>query len=150
MRTPRRCQDSTHAAPPSTRGGRVPYAGADEETAMSRDTLTYHLEEAAPDACVFHLSGMLRGSQASYDFQEAARDRLDEGTKRVVIDLSKVTMLDSTGIGIIATLITAAKEAGGRIGVAGATRRTEQLLQLVHILDFVAYGPDAASVLAKL
>ncbi len=117
---------------------------------MSREPLAYQAEDIWPGGCIFRLSGTLRGSQASYDFQEAAREKLGSGTTRVVIDLSGVAMVDSTGIGIIATLITAAKETGGRIGLAGSTRRVEQLLQLVHLLDFVEHGPDAAEVLARL
>jgi len=64
---------------------------------------------------------------------------------KVIFDLSGVTHVDSTGIGIIMMCAGQLKRAGGELRVAGAKAHVEEVLKLTNVDKVVALHPDAAS-----
>ncbi len=88
-------------------------------------------------AWIYQAKGKLIGSQLCYEFLEEARDRVVEGVPNVVIDLSRITMLNSTGIGIIAALFNTTKEHAGKVYLIGATDASRRPLASTHVWDFL-------------
>ena len=56
-------------------------------------------------------------------------------TKRVVLDLSDVVAMDSTGLGTLVGLYTSAKGAGCELQLLNIGKRVRELLGLTHLLD---------------
>ncbi len=54
-------------------------------------------------------------------------------SKCVVLNLSGVTYLDSSGLGTLVALNTSAKHAGGTIKLAGLKGRVQDLMQLTRV-----------------
>ncbi len=88
-------------------------------------------------AWVYQLNGKLIGSPDCYDFLELARNNISDETPHVALLVSGVTMLNSTGIGIIAALLTSTKNRNGKLGLVGAGDTTRRQLEVTHIWDFV-------------
>jgi anti-sigma B factor antagonist len=60
-------------------------------------------------------------------------EAIDDGNKRLVIDLSKVTFLDSSGLGALIGVLKAARQAGGDMRIAGAGEQARIVLELTTL-----------------
>jgi anti-sigma B factor antagonist len=57
------------------------------------------------------------------------------GTKRIVLDLSDLTWMDSMGLGTLVGLYSSAKAAGCELQLLNIGKRIRELLGLTHLLD---------------
>ena len=58
-----------------------------------------------------------------------------QANKRVVLDLSELTWMDSMGLGALVGLYTSAKAAGCELQLLKIGKRVRELLGLTHLLD---------------
>jgi anti-sigma B factor antagonist len=56
-------------------------------------------------------------------------------TKRIVLDLSDLTWMDSMGLGTLVALFTSAKAAGCELQLLNIGKRIKELLGLTHLLS---------------
>jgi anti-sigma B factor antagonist len=105
------------------------------------DNLTIDTTYLAADATCLHVSGDV-DMASSAALRNAIRTALTApGVKRVLVDLSKVTFLDSTGIN---TLVQAHERAGDqdiRLQVVNPSRTALRVLDLTGVREFL--GGDA-------
>jgi anti-sigma B factor antagonist len=66
--------------------------------------------------------------------RETIKDLIGSGHSQLVLDLSNVNYVDSTGVGVLVSSFTTARNAGGDVKLAGLTRRVNELLQIVKLL----------------
>lgn len=102
--------------------------------------------QGAGDATVFFDAGvtliMLSGEvdlALGDDLEYAGRDAIDRG-EPVRIDLSRVTFIDSVGLGFLARMVSAEREHGRRLPLLGVRRNVRESVQLVglgELVDFV-------------
>lgn len=72
-----------------------------------------------------------------------------EATSKIVVDLKGVEHIDSTGIGILAGLLTSAKRQGADIKLASPSQRAKDLLHRTRLdTVFKVYETDAEAVVA--
>ena len=53
------------------------------------------------DVVVFDLTGALEGGEDSYRIKDAVKDELNKGSRKILLNMDKVSFVNSTGIGII-------------------------------------------------
>jgi anti-anti-sigma factor len=99
---------------------------------------------------VFTLAGPLNGLQPAYDFQDAVRRTITGGCRKIVLDLAEVARVDSCGIGILASLMWSASQAGARLVLAAIPQQVEKLLQIVMLLDHIDHAPSREAAIALL
>jgi anti-sigma B factor antagonist len=56
-------------------------------------------------------------------------------TKRIILDLSDITWMDSMGLGTLVALYTSAKAAGCELQLLNIGKRIKELLGLTHLLS---------------
>jgi HptB-dependent secretion and biofilm anti anti-sigma factor len=66
----------------------------------------------------------------------------------LILDLSKVEYVDSSGLGVLLYLDGVAHEAGSTLRVAGATRRVLEVIKVAHTDKILTLDPDVASSLS--
>jgi anti-sigma B factor antagonist len=66
--------------------------------------------------------------------REEVRTAIHDGAKRIVLNLSEVSYIDSGGLGTLVALHTTAHNAGGAIKLANLTQRVGDLLQVTKLL----------------
>ena len=67
------------------------------------------------------------------------------GERKVLLDLSNVTYVDSATIGCLMDLYRQASAAGGSLKLAGVQRRVETMLTMTGAQNFIEVHPDEPS-----
>lgn len=83
------------------------------------------------------------------DFSGAVMSVLAAGDKKVVIDLSKVTYVDSATIGCLMDIYRQTTASGGELRLAGVNKRVETMLTMTGAHNFLKMFPDEAGALAS-
>jgi len=79
------------------------------------------------------------------DFSAAVTGLLAGGDRKVLIDLSKVTYVDSATIGCLMDLYRQTTAAGGQLRLAGVQKRVETMLTMTGAHNFLKMFPDEVS-----
>jgi anti-sigma B factor antagonist len=85
------------------------------------------------NSVVVHLRGKLFGGSFADELNKALHKILDEGKKNVVLDLNGVTVLNSTGFGILVSSYTTVQNAGGSLKLARISNKIEGLLSITKL-----------------
>ena len=99
------------------------------------------------DVVVLEITGRITLGRDCKQLEWSTETLVRENKKKVVFDLSGVTHLDSTGIGIIVMSAGQLKKAGGTLRVC-ARGRVEQLLKLTSVDKVVELHPTIADAVA--
>ena len=83
---------------------------------------------------VINCNGRIVFGDESSLLREEVRTAIHDGGKRIVLNLSDVSYIDSGGLGTLVALHTTAHNAGGTIKLANLTPRVGDLLQVTKLL----------------
>jgi stage II sporulation protein AA (anti-sigma F factor antagonist) len=98
--------------------------------------LTVRVEEKE-GVVVAWLSGEL-DHHAADDVRRKLDDELfRRRSRRVVLDMSRLTFMDSSGIGVVLGRYRKVKESGGRLSVRGLSDKMDRILRLAGVYTVV-------------
>lgn len=97
---------------------------------------TKHLQ---PDIVVLEITGRITMGRECKQLEWATDSLVREQRKKIIFDLTGVSHLDSTGIGIIVMSAGQVKQAGGELRLAGANKHVEQVLKMTIVDKIVAW-----------
>ena len=89
-------------------------------------------------AVIIELKGNVMGGEDTKDFNDNLHKLIEEDKKQVVIDLSGVKFMNSSGLGMLIGGLTTLKKADGVLKLARVTDKIESLLiitKLITIFD---------------
>jgi len=95
--------------------------------------LTIERKQIPPDVAVLELTGRIVLGNDSRDVELRIAELLRENAKKIVLDIQRITMLDSTGVGILVMCQGKVAKGGGQLHVAGATGVVEDILQTTNV-----------------
>ena len=101
-----------------------------------------------PDTTVIEVSGRITLARENAQLEAATAKALNEGARKIVIDLGQVSWIDSTGIGIVAYCFGKAAKAGVKLCVAAANGRVLEVFTITRIHEVIDFFPDIASACA--
>jgi anti-sigma B factor antagonist len=79
--------------------------------------------------------------------RQTIEDALGSGDTRILINLSEVPMIDSSGIGLLVKFLVSAKQRGGNIKLVEPSKFAVQTLRMVGVLNlFEIYDSDDAAI----
>jgi anti-anti-sigma factor len=110
--------------------------------------LTINRMQVAPDIEVLQMVGRIVLGNDAKAVEWKLDEFLKEGCKKVIFDLGGVTVLDSTGVGILVVCFARMKKAGGTLHIAGAQGMVEQTLRMTNVdrlIELYPTVPDAVS-----
>lgn len=84
------------------------------------------------------------------DFTAAMASVAASGRRRLVLDLSQVSYLDSAAIGCLMDQYRQAESRGATLCLAGVQPRVQTMLTLTGAHHFLAMHPDASAAVAAL
>jgi anti-sigma B factor antagonist len=82
---------------------------------------------------VLHLSGQLTLGEGTSSFRKLIRDTLDQGKKNIILKMSEVYYVDSSGLGELVTAYTTVSNQGGKLKLLKLTQRVQDLVQLTKV-----------------
>lgn len=77
-------------------------------------------------------------------------ERFDPASAPLVIDLSEVTLLDSSGLGALVSLLNRARAVQGSLGLICPHRRLRRVFEITGLRRAFVFGDDLESVRAAL
>jgi anti-sigma B factor antagonist len=86
------------------------------------------------DAVIISLKGNVMGGEDTKNFNETLHKLIEEDKKNVIIDVSHVKFMNSSGLGMLIGGLTTVKKAEGRLILAGVTEKIESLLIMLTML----------------
>lgn len=106
-------------------------------------------EHPDPGTQVISLSGKLLGTPEAYEMLEETRERIQGGAPRVCLRMEGVTMINSSGAGVIAALYTSAHNQGGEVVLIGLDERCRKVVHMMRIDGFVRMADTLAEALGE-
>jgi anti-sigma B factor antagonist len=110
--------------------------------------LEIQAKDLQPDVVVLEITGRITLGRECKQLEWAVDNLVGEGRKKVIFDLSGVTNIDSTGIGIIVMSAGQVKKAGGELRVAGANAHVLGVLKMTNVDQIVALHPTTVAAAA--
>ena len=102
----------------------------------SSTTLTFEVDRSG-DVPVVRCHGKLVAGVSDGFYGKV--HQLIPGTKRIVLDLSDLTRMDSMGLGALVRLYVSAKFAGCRLELINLGKQIRELLGVTHLWSIFAY-----------
>jgi anti-sigma B factor antagonist len=112
--------------------------------------LSLTTRKCEPDITVLEIGGRITLGRDSSQIEVAVLKALKDGSLKLVIDLSQVSYIDSTGIGIIAYCFGKISQKGARAAVSGANGLVLEVFKLTRLDSVIHFFPDVASACAGL
>src|ERR671920_1717737 len=91
-------------------------------------------ERQAGDVTVLDMSGKITIGEGSVSLRTAVRRLLEEGKKRILLNLAGVGYIDSSGIGELVSSYTAINKEGGQLKLLNLTQKLQDLLAITKLL----------------
>lgn len=88
-----------------------------------------------PAVTVVEPKGSLVGGDVLDDLKTTMLGLLDQGQSNVVLDLSAVDLVNSTGLGSLISLNAAFQEKGGHVTLAGLDRKIQNIFVLTRLSE---------------
>ena len=96
---------------------------------------------------IVDLSGRITLGEGSVVLRETVRDLISKGQKKILLNLSDVSYIDSSGIGELVSGFTTVTNQGGVLKLLGLTKRVKDLLQITKLYTvFEVFDDEAAAV----
>jgi anti-sigma B factor antagonist len=95
--------------------------------------LSIERKDMDPGIVVLEMSGRIVLGNDAKTVEWKVDELLKENSKKVIFDLSRVTTLDSTGVGIVVMCFARIKKAGGSMRIAGGSGAVEQTLRMTNV-----------------
>lgn len=100
-------------------------------------------QRVAGDVMILELSGNVMGGPDQQTFHTAIKEILDEGHKKVLVDMADVPWVNSTGLGILMAGFISVKNAGGVLRLVNVGKRISSLLMITKLtLVFEAFDSE--------
>ena len=85
------------------------------------------------DVTVVDIAGRITLGEGASALRDMVRDLTAKGNKKILLNLSDVTYIDSSGIGELVSGFTNVASAGGTLKLLGLTKRVKDLLQITKL-----------------
>ena len=92
---------------------------------------------------VIRLRGDLKLGEPVDGLRQACLDLMNDGETRLVVNLSEVPMIDSSGIGVLVRTLTQAKQHGGALKLVNPSHLVREMLEftgLTEVFDISSVG----------
>ncbi len=98
---------------------------------------------------ILRLEGKLMGGPDAEEFQGLVKGLVAEDQIKVLVDLGKVSWVNSTGLGILISGYTTLKNSGGSLKLVNVNKRIDQILIVTKLHTIFETFEDESRALAS-
>ena len=99
------------------------------------------------DVTVIDVAGRITLGEGSSALRDLMRDTVAKGQKKILLNLSDVSYIDSSGIGELVSGFTTITNQGGSLKLLGLAKRVKDLLQITKLYTVFEVHDDEASAI---
>ncbi len=114
---------------------------------MMLETEIFHFE---PDITGISCAGRFTMGTRLSETEALLQSLIEQGTRKLVLDLAHVEFVDSAGLGVIMRMFGEITERGGQFRLAGAHDQAKRLLEITHAAAILPLDPDLVTSIRKL
>jgi anti-sigma B factor antagonist len=104
-------------------------------------------ERQAGDVTILDLSGSVRMGEGAVALRNAIRGLIEQGKKKILLNLGGVKNIDSSGIGELIANYTTLSRDGGQLKLLNLTGKIKDLLVITKLLTvFDSYDDEAEAL----
>lgn len=96
---------------------------------------------------IIKLSGNILGGPDASALNDMLHSLIEKNQKKVVLDLSGVNTMNSSGLGMLIGALTTMKNAGGDLKIAAASKKIESLLVITKLISVFELFPTIKSAI---
>ena len=97
------------------------------------------------DVTVIDAAGRITLGEGASTFRDSIRDLANKGEKKLLVNLSDVSYIDSSGIGEMVSGFTTVTNHGGQLKLLGLSKRVKDLLQITKLYTVFEVFEDEPS-----
>ena len=98
---------------------------------------------------ILEIIGRITLNQGAKELYSIVRRELDHGTRGFLLDLSRTTLVDSTGLGVLVTCLTSAKTRGVALKLLRPSPKVEDILKITQTDRLFEIFEDESLALAS-
>ena len=91
--------------------------------------------EKKDDIVVVSLKSSLEGGPDTYQIRDEVKAKLGEGERSFILDMKDAGFVNSTGIGVVVSMLSSVKSAGGSLKVCGVGDRARRAFVTTGVLS---------------
>jgi anti-sigma B factor antagonist len=99
------------------------------------------------DVTVIDATGRITLGEGASTFRDTVRDLAAKGDKKILLNLSDVTYIDSSGIGELVSGFTTVTNHGGVLKLLGLSKRVKDLLQITKLYTVFEVFDDESTAI---
>jgi anti-sigma B factor antagonist len=96
---------------------------------------------------VLDLGGKITIGEGSVSLRSAIRRLIEEGKKKILLNLAQVSYVDSSGIGELVSSFTTINREGGQLKLLNLTQKIQDLLAITKLLTVFDVYEDEQTAL---
>ncbi len=97
---------------------------------------------------ILDLRGRIVLGEGSVQLRDSIKELIAKGQKNILLNLSDVNYIDSSGLGELVSAYTSVKNAGGELKLLGLTKKVHDLLQITKLYTVFDVKDDEASAIS--
>ncbi len=112
--------------------------------------IQYTTHQVEPGITVAEFTGQLTLGNRLLEVEHDIKEKILKDCTQLVLDLTKLSYIDSAGIGMLALCVGTLQRAGGQVSLAVVDGKVKNMIELVRLNQVVNLYPDAAAACAAL
>jgi len=101
------------------------------------------------DITIVELKGKITIGSGDLQMREAIHAVLNEGTRKLVVDMAGVTTIDSSGVGELVGCFTTATHKGAKMKLMNLPAKISDVLTVTQLITVFDVYPDEAEAVAS-
>ena len=108
-----------------------------------------HFDWEVKGVSVLHLQGSITLGEDTRRLRDLIHQTLDDGKRNILLNMSEVHYIDSSGLGELIAAQTTTRHRGGNLKLMKLTPRVRDLVQLTKVHRVFEVFPDEESAVAS-
>ncbi len=101
------------------------------------------------DVTILDLEGKITIGEGDVMMRDAIMGLLELGRKRILLNMSRITYMDSSGVGELLSCLTQVGDSGGQFKLLNISTKIKNLLHIAQILSVFEYFNDEEHAIAS-
>ncbi|SRR5579871_4358197 len=106
-----------------------------------------HYDWEVGNVLVLHLTGPITLGAGTREFRALIQETVEAGKTNILLNMSEVYYIDSSGLGELVAAYTTVTRKGGKLKLAKLTQRVQDVVQLTRVYRiFEVFGDEESAI----